>query len=167
MLLGSAATKELASDSELLIIQFLLQHRYAEAYNLAIRQGQKNDSMRYNIALCLHWSGNYEEAIKQLDAISQAPSLNTIQENQLGSDFKGIVEKQKQTSDYLHGMSESYIAHFPELFREAIIRLKTDCWIQLQDFAKVIATARPIQHRGYKNIIDALKTANSADDKRI
>jgi len=78
-----------------------------------------------------------------------------------------IKSKQNQTNDYLQGISELYINYFPALVHDAIVRLKTDCLLVLGNYAKVVAIATPIAHKGYKNITDALKLANSANDKRI
>jgi len=64
-------------------------------------------------------------------------------------------------------MTEAYIKNFPELASDAIVRLKTDCWLQLGNYEKVIAVATPIAHKGYRNITDALLIANTSNDKRI
>jgi tetratricopeptide (TPR) repeat protein len=168
MLLGSTANNNgNFPGAESLIIQLILQQRYAEAYELLINQQPSPTSALYNMALCLHWSGNYQEALNRLESIklvSQVSNENRLNTNTV---YKEIKSKQNQTDDYLHGISEVYIKSFPASAHDAIIRLKTDCWLHLGNYTKVIAMATPIAHKGYKNISEALKVANTAHDKRI
>jgi len=167
MLLGSTANNETSPDTELLVIQLILQQRYAEAYELLNNQHSTQTWVLYNTALCLHWSGNYQEALSQLDSVRLVPQVSTTNQLNANRHYKAIRSKQNQTDDYLQGISEAYLKSFPALFHDAIIRLKTDCWLQLGNYAKVLAVATPIAHKGYKNITDALKLADTANDQRI
>ncbi len=166
MLLGTTANN-ISPGTESLIIQLLLQQRYAEAYELLIGQQSAPTAALYNMALCLHWSGNYQEALSRLEKIQLAPQVSSANQLNTNSDYKGIKSKQNQTADYLQGITEVYIKNFPALVHDAIIRLKTDCWLQLGDYAKVMAIAQPIAHKNYKNITDALILADTAHGKRI
>lgn len=161
MLLGSTSSKETSPADESLIIQLLLQHRYAQVYELLLKQQSTTTSALYNMALCLHWAGNYQEALNRLESIRLGTNINTSTKPNSDSNYKTIISRQNQTDDYLQGMTEAFIKNFPDLATDSIIRLKTDCWLQLGNFAKVIAIATPIAHKGYRNITDALKLANN------
>ncbi|WP_374950165.1 hypothetical protein [Mucilaginibacter sp.] len=168
MLLGSTANNNGNSKgTESLVLQLISQQRYAEVYELLNDQQTTSTASLYNMALCLHWSGNYQEALNRLDIIRLAPQLNNENKLNANHDYKQIRNKQNSTDDYLQGISEAYIKSFPGLVYDAVIRLKTDCWLQLGNHPKVRAIATPIAHKGYKNITDALELANTADDKRI
>ena len=165
MLLGTTNKKDNIPVDESFIIQLILQQRYAQVYELLMNQQSTQPSSLYNIALCLHWSGNYQEALNRLDSIQLASHIGNNNNNNnnnlnVNSELKAITTKQNQTDDYLFGMSDAYIKSFPALANDAIVRLKTDCWLQLGNYAKVIAIATPIAHKGYKNITDALQLAS-------
>lgn len=167
MLLGTTANHDTFSGAESLTIQLLLQQRYAEAYELLSNQQPSPTAALYNMALCLHWSGNYQEALNRLERIQLAPNVSKGNQLNTDSNYQEIKSKQNQTDDHLHGISEVYIKNFPALVHDAIVRLKTDCWLQLGNYEKVITIATPIAHKGYKNITDALKLADAAHGKRI
>jgi hypothetical protein len=167
MLLGSTANHNASPDTESLIIQLLLQQRYAEVWELLTNQQPLQTSSLFNMALCLHWAGNYQEALGKLESIQLAIPMRSGNPLNTDNNYKLIKSKQNQTNDYLQGISESYIKSFPTLAQDAIVRLKTDCWLQLGNFAKVIAMATPIVHKGYKDITDSLKLAETANDRRI
>ncbi|AMR34008.1 hypothetical protein A0256_22435 [Mucilaginibacter sp. PAMC 26640] len=162
MLLGSTSNNDTSPGTELLVLQLILQQRYAEVYQLLNKQQSPQASTLYNMALCLHWSGNYQGALNRLENIRLAQQVNGISQLNTNSDYQEIRNRQNQTDDYLHGMSEAYIQSFPVLVSDAILRLKTDCWLQLGNYAKVIAVATPIAHKGYKNITEALKLAETS-----
>jgi hypothetical protein len=166
MLLGTTAHRESATGSESFILQLLLQHRYAEAYELLVNQPTQTAAL-YNIAICLHWSGDYQEALNRLESIQLGPHMGSVNQVNTQSFHKPIRTRQNQTDDYLQGISEAYIKSFPALFHDAIIRLKTECWLKLGNYEKVVAVSTPIAHKGYKNITDALKLADTAHDTRI
>jgi hypothetical protein len=167
MLLGSTTNNNTSSDTELLILQLFLQQRYAEAYELLNNQQSTQTSVLYNKALCLHWSGNYQAALSQLDNIRLTSQLNTGNKLNANNNYEQIRSKQNETDDYLQGISEAYLKSFPASVHDAIVRLKTDCWLHLGNYANVVTVATPIAHKGYKNITDALKLADTANDKRI
>ena len=162
MLLGTTNKKDSFPVEESFIMQLLLQKRYAQVYELLMHQQSTQASSLYNMALCLHWSGNYEEALIRLENIRLSNQIGNHNKLTADSYLKAITIKQNQTDDYLHGMTEAYIKNFPELASDAIVRLKTDCWLQLGNYNKVIAIATPIAHKGYRNITDALQLANTA-----
>ncbi len=166
MLLRNTANHETAPASEAFVLQLLLQQRYAEAYELLVNYPASTFAL-YNMALCLRWSGDYQEALNRLEAIRLVPHTNSGNKPDAGRIYKQIRTRQNQTDDYLQGISEAYIKSFHALVHDAIVRLKTDCWLQLGNYAKVIAVATPIAHKGYKNITDALKLADTSNDQRI
>lgn len=164
MLLGSTNTGQQYANEEAFIIQLLGQKRYAEAYVLLQREAPNEPSTQYNIALCHYWAANYQEALTSLDK-AQSAMVNTsikgesnIPNSQL---YNLIRQQQNQLDDHLHAISKNYVVMFTSLTRDTIIRLKTDCWLQLGDFSNVIKTATPIAHKNYSNIINALKLAQN------
>ena len=165
MLLGSTQNNNPSPDQELLTTQLLIQERYAEAYELLINRQSKTTTVLFNISLCLHWSGNYQGALAHLDLVNMEYA-QISQNRKTDSNFERIKAKQNQTDDYLQGISESYLKHFPTSVQDAIIRLKTNCWLNIGDFEKVIAVANPISHKGFKDIEDALAVAKQGIAKR-
>ena len=163
MLLGSTPQQNTnLPDTEPLVIQLLSQKRYAEVYELLNNQKSNSTAALYNLALCLEWSGRYQEALSKLESIQLAPQTSHSTQLNSSGDYLAIKTKQNQTADYLQGISEMYVKVFPVMVHDAIIRLKTDCWLQLGNYPKVIAIATPIAHKGYQNITDALKVASTA-----
>jgi len=167
MLLGSTVTKDTSTDTDPLVLELIFQRRYSEAYELLTIEKPASNASLYNMALCFHWSGNFQEALKALESIQLAPMVSSGNKFNANNDYQQIRSKQNQTDDYLQGVSNRYVKHFPALFHDAIVRLKTACWLKLGNYPKVVTTAQPIAHKGYKNIIDALKLAEIANDKRI
>lgn len=164
MLLGSTANNDTSAGTELLITHLMMQQRYAEAYEMLMNQQSTQTSVLYNLAICLYWSGNYQQALTRLESIRLAPQLNNGNKLSANNDLKMIKSKQNQSDDHLNGISEAYVRSFPALVHDAIVRLKTDCWLQLGNYAKVIAVASPIVPKGYQNITDALNLAAKAND---
>ena len=165
MLLGSTANHGSPQDHEQIIIQLMLQDRYSEAYHLLSSEREMPTSSLYNLARCLHWSGNYQGALSKLESIRLSSQLTDGNDLNTDSDHSAMKQKQRQFHDHLHGISEAYVKLFPSLVHDAVIRLKTDCWLALENYPKVIAVATPIAHKGYKNITDALNLAKTANDK--
>jgi hypothetical protein len=164
MLLGSTPSNVNHSpEVETLILQLMMQQRYAEVYELLIHQ--QSTSALYNMSLCLYWTDNFQGALSHLERIQLNPEVKIANSITANTEYKGIKDKQNQTADYLHGMSEAYIQTFPSIVHDAIIRLKIDCWLHLGNYAKVIAAGMPIAHKGYKNITDALNLANKTNEK--
>jgi|GEM_PF-2412573 len=162
MISPSPSDNESSQETELLIIQMMLQQRYKETYELLSTQKSTQSAALYNTALCLHWSENYQDALTRLDSIRLTLQINNFSQSIANSDYHGIIKKQNQTDDFLNGMSEAYIKHFPVLAHDAVVRLKVDCWLKLGNFPKVIAIATPIAHKGYRDITDALKLADTS-----
>jgi len=149
MLLGSTTNNQSQPNSQSLVIQLLLQKRYAEAYDCLIGQQPLQNAALYNMALCLHWAGNYESALSKLENIQLAPQLYNGNKLNGNGEYVEIRNKQNETNDYLHGLTEVYIKAFPSLAHDAVIRLKTDCWLKLRNYDKVRAIATPIASKGY------------------
>jgi len=162
MLLGTTPAKNNPPDTEVLVIHLIMQNRYAQAYEMLTAQKAVSASGLYNTALCLHWGGSYHEALNRLESIRLSPQVNNSSRLEGNREYMQIRNKQNQTSDYLQGISETYIQAFPVLASDDIIRLKTDCWLQLEDYAKVIAIATPIASKGYSDITTALNIANTS-----
>lgn len=118
MLLGTKARHETAPVSESFILQLLVQYRYAEAYELLISQPTSTSAL-FNIAICLHWSGDYQEALDRLESIQVVSQMSSRNQLNTTSIYKQIKNKQNQTDDYLQGISETYIKIFPDLFHDA------------------------------------------------
>lgn len=167
MLLGNKPNHDTIPASESLVIQLMLQQRYAQAYELLLAQQTHQPSAVYNMALCLHWSGNFQEALTRLESIQPVQQMSSINKVNANSDLKEIINKQNLTDDYLHAISDAYVKSFPSAASDAIVRLKTDCWLQLGNYAQVIAVAAPIAHKGYRNITEALQIANTKKDNGI
>lgn len=167
MLLGTNPSKNIPDDTEPLVIQLILQQRYAQAYELLASHKPTSASGYYNIALCLYWGGSYHEALNNLANIRLAPQVSNNNTPESNKEYMQIKDKQNKTNDYLQGLSEAYIQAFPVIAGDDIIRLKTDCWLQLGDYAKVVAIATPISHKGYDNITKALHIANTTKNERI
>jgi len=167
MLLGSNSNVDNSIGTELLVTQLMMQQRYAEAYELLMNQQPTSTSVLYNLAICLHWSGNYQQALTRLENIRLLPQLNNANKLSTNNDLQVIRGKQNQTDDHLQGITEAYVKSFPPVVNDAIVRLKTDCWLQLGNYNKVIAISTPIAYKGYKNITDALTLANTVNGQRI
>lgn len=170
MLLGSTHTREAYAQEEALIIDLISQMRYAEAYMLLKKEAPYEPSTQYNLALCHYWAGNYQEALMCLDkaqtALPRTTSSSTLQNDQF---YNVIREKQNQHDDHLKPISKKFVSLFGVITNDAIIRLKTDSWLQLGNFSKVIEIATPIAFKNYKNIADALQVATNrnSNEQRI
>lgn len=145
---------------ELLIINLIGQGRYAEAYMLLKTETPQRPAGMFNLAVCFYWLGSYRETLVCLD---KARMLMPIDQGgiRLNSDnfYKAIREKQNLADEYKLPITSKYIALFGGLAKDNITRLKTDCWLQLEVYQKVIEVATPIAHKNYKNIDDALQIA--------
>ena len=110
---------------------------------------------------------NYQEALHRLELIQVERKLSNETKFSNDTAYSKISMMQNQTDDYLQWITESYITQFPASFNDAIVRLKTNCWLQLGNFAKVITTATPLARKGFKDIDDALQLANANNDNKI
>lgn len=163
MLLGSADTRQQQYPHEELLISHLISEcRYAEAYLLLQREQSDLPATQFNLALCYYYAGNYQQSLIHLDkakAVLLPVRINTnLRDDQF---YKAIRQQQNQLNDHLQAVTKKYIDNFGDLFRDAIIRIQADCWLKLQNFAKVIEIAAPIAAKGYKNINDALQIAKN------
>ncbi|CAM3823563.1 tetratricopeptide repeat protein [Mucilaginibacter galii] len=170
MLLGSTDTRQTYAQEEALIIDLIGQMRYAEAYLLLKKELPHEPSTQYNLALCHYWAGNYQEALICLDKAKTALPRNAGDPMLQNDQFYSVMsQKQNQQEEYLKPISKKFTNLFGVSTNDAIIRLKTDCWLQLGNFSKVIEIATPIASKNYKNIADALQVATNrnTDEQRI
>lgn len=162
MLLGSADTRHQYPDEGNFIIQLLAQSRFAEAYVLLKKESPNEPTTQFNLALCYFKTRNYTEALACLDkAQSVLPTGNYNNNLQADQFYTALRKLQNQQADHLQGITKKYITFFNEQARDAIIRLQTDCWLQLGNFNKVIEIASPIAHKNYLNIANALSMAKN------
>ncbi|MBE9585132.1 hypothetical protein IM792_11785 [Mucilaginibacter sp. JRF] len=162
MLLGSTQTNTATNTDEVLITHLLTQGRYAEAYALLKRAPTNEASTWYNLALCCYWLNNYRQTIMCLDhAQAQLPVTNNRGVQHTDELHKALSDKQNQTNDHLQSISKKYVAQFTGEVHDAIVRLKTDCWLLLGEYARVIELASPIAYKNYRNVNDALQIAKN------
>ncbi|EHQ24857.1 hypothetical protein [Mucilaginibacter paludis] len=163
MLLGSTDTRQQQHhNEEALIIQLLSQSRYAEAYLLLQNEPPNIPSTQYNLALCHYWAGNYREALICLDKARVALPTGNKHPYALNNQFyTAILRQQNKLDDHRQAITKGYVSLFSVWVHDSIIRLQTDCWLQLGDFSKVIEVAAPIAHKNYQNVADALQKAKN------
>jgi tetratricopeptide (TPR) repeat protein len=160
MLLSSSNTHQQHASEEAFIIQLIGQQRYAEAYILLKKEPPSEPSVQYNLALCHYWAQNYQEALLSLDKIMI--NLPAGYKDAPHDPFYAIIrERQNQEDEHLQAISKKHVTFFGLLVKDAIVRLKVDCWLQLGNFPKVIEIAMPIATRNYKNIVSAIQTAKN------
>jgi len=161
MLLRSTDTHQLYGHEEALISLLITQSRYAEAYVLLQKETPGEPATQYNLALCHYWAGNYREALACLDKAQMSLPANSSPDNFRADQFyTAIRQRQNQLDDHRQGINKRYITLFGALVKDAIVRLKTDCWLQLGNYDQVKVVAAPLAHKNYKNITEALQAAN-------
>ncbi|MCC8409182.1 hypothetical protein LJ707_09580 [Mucilaginibacter sp. UR6-1] len=162
MLLGSTQNNTANNADEVLIADLIRQGRYAEAYVLLKRAPTDEAATWYNLALCLYWLNNYRQTIMCLDhAQAQLPVHNNSMAQHTDEVHKALTNKQNQTNDHLQSISKKYVAQFTGLVYDAILRLKTDCWLLLGEYSRVIELASPLAYKNYRNVNDALQIAKN------
>ncbi len=161
MLHASGSLNNTAHTSEdLFISQLIQQARYVEAYSLLIRERQESVTTLFNMALCHFMVGDYSLAVSFLDKTSQfLPRPSMLGNAQHSPQQRSLTQWQSQGSSYLQPISQKYIQFFADAVSDNILRLKIDCLLELGDFQKLISTASPIEHKGFKNVNDALARA--------
>jgi len=167
MLLGSNAsanpvTKDQSIKSEIeLIAQLISQSRYAEAYQLLKAEVPDRTTTQYDLALCFCWIGSYREALMCLDKAQLFMPVMTVGKTNPSTDsfYKAIREKQNGLDDHRNPITQKNIELTTQMVADGIVRLKTDCWLQLGEYARVIDIATPIAHKDYLNITKALTIA--------
>lgn len=161
MLLGSERNSSSTPThlNENLVVLLLNQGRYAEAYTILNQDAASGITVFFNLALCHFWAEDYDEALHCLDRIEPLAKWREGDNIVQDAAYHKIEIKQRGTNDHLEGLSNDYLKLFGVKVRDHLIRLKTDCWIALGNYSKVIETATPIEHKGYLNIVYALKTA--------
>lgn len=162
MLLGANNTHQQQNSEEAIIVQLINQGRYTEAYGLLLKEPPGTAVTQFNMALCLYWVQNYSAALQCLDKAAMAlQSMANASAQPPDAAYQSIINKQNQTNDHLLAVDKKYLLLFGNRFRDAIVRFKTDCWLQLNEWSRVIETATPVQHKKYGNITHALQTAQN------
>ncbi len=161
MLLGTSNNNTHQQRSEAEFIAILIgQNRYAEAYVLLKAESVELVTTQYNLALCHYFAGNYREALLCLDKAQMLLQPDTPKTNlHIDGFYKAIRERQNQVDDHHRPIIQRHVALTAHDVADGIIRLKTDCWLQLGDYARVIDTAARLAYKNYANITAALSTA--------
>ncbi|MDT3405587.1 hypothetical protein [Mucilaginibacter terrae] len=162
MLLGANNTHQQHNSEEAFIVQLINHERYTEAYGLLLKEQPGNPATYFNTALCLYWVQNYSAALQFLDKADMAlQGMANLSAQPPDAVYQSIINKQNQTNDHFIPVDKKYVLLFGNRFRDAIVRLKTDCWLQLNEWGRVIETATPLRHKNYGNITYALQTAQN------
>jgi len=159
MLLGATKTTIEHKPDEEFIVQLMLQSRFAEAYLLLKQSPQNHASTAFNLAICVFHAKNYQQAIIHLQHAWQNIPQNLNPKPLPDHIAQNLISLQKETEDYLRPLNEKYTSAFGEIFRDHIIRLQTDCWLLLENWQKTVETAKPIEHKNYRNVLNALRIA--------
>ncbi|WDF53937.1 hypothetical protein [Mucilaginibacter sp. KACC 22063] len=162
MLLGSnQAFKNTPIKSETeLIAQLIGQSRFSEAYLLLKSEASDKTETQYNLALCYYWIANYREALICLDKAHLFMPVNHSKTNPVNDSFyKALREKQNDLDDHLLPITHKHVELTYPMVADGIVRLKTDCWLKLGEYQKVIDIATPIAYKGFKNINEAISIA--------
>lgn len=148
------------SSEEELICRLIDAGCFADAYLLLQAEQPDLPATQFNLALCYYSVECYKEA---LACAEKARVLLPVFQSKPNRDndvwYKTMRDNQNQLSNYKQALSSRYIELLPILVADAIVRLKTDCWLQLKDYARVIETATPIAYKNYLNITEALNVA--------
>lgn len=147
-----------------LVFGLILTGRYAEAYTLLTGGGDKlNDpGLLYNLSLCLFYAERYREAIIRLDEANRKMESG-LKYSSLPVDVVHNVlrEKQCETDCYRQPLPEGYADRFAGLFKDSIIRLKVDCYVNMEEWDSVLSLGITIQGKHYANITRAIVLAKS------
>ncbi|MVN91933.1 hypothetical protein [Mucilaginibacter aquatilis] len=164
MLLGANNSQIQQQSQEDFIVRLIDKGRFSEAYQLLKTEPDHITSTHFNTALCLFGSKNYKDALISLDralaTLQNKPSLH----HQTDANYQSIVNAQNQTDDHLIAVDTKYVSLFTERFKDAVVRLKTDCWLELGEWNRVVETASHIQFKKYRNIDNALQIAHNILD---
>ncbi len=162
MLLGADnnLNKTRGNSEEELICQMINTRCFADAYLLLQAEPPDLPATQYNLALCYYSAAYYKEALASAE---KARVLLPVFQSKPNRDndvwYKTMRDNQNQLDDYKQALSARGIDLLPIQVADAIVRLKTDCWLQLKDYARVIETATPIAYKNYLNITEALNVA--------
>lgn len=161
MLLASTHKTSTQKTEDVFIAHLLDQDRFAEAYQLIKKENADLPATQYNLALCYCQVGDYREALMCLDKAQMLLATGNLKTNaEIDSLYKALSAHQNRLDTHKRAVTHQYIALYGILFNDAITRLKIDCWLQLEDYARVIDTATPIAYKNYHNISEALAIAN-------
>ncbi|MCD8739154.1 hypothetical protein LT679_00955 [Mucilaginibacter roseus] len=164
MLLGADnSSNKIRQNSEgELICQLINAACFADAYLLLQAEPPDWPATQYNLALCYYSAAHYHEA---LACVEKARMLLPVFQSKLNRDndsfYKTMRGKQNQLDDYKQALNAKRIELLPVQVADAIVRLKTDCWLQLKDYARVIEAATPMAYKNYLNITEALNVARN------
>lgn len=161
MLLGATQENKRNSESDDETIAFLFgQSCYSDAYRLLKNEPSNNVVTQYNLALCFYWIGNYQEALTSLDkAMVYLPAHQSKTNFGIDNFYEAMLEKQNQSDDHHLAITQKIVSLMLDKVADGITRLKTDCWLNLENYAKVIEVATPLAFKNYRNITYALAIA--------
>lgn len=162
MLLGSNQAAQSPNGTSLhgFIARLINQSLYADAYVLLIKEAREQTVTQYNLALCFYHTGSYTEALLCLDKAQAYLPVNPNKNYPVTDAFHtAMLEDQHQLNDHLFALTAKHVQLLPQKIADSIIRLKTDCWMQLGNYAKVIEIATPVAYKQYGNITEALAVA--------
>lgn len=139
--------------------QLIEKQQYEEAWIRMDTLERESIPLLYNRALCLRDAEQYESVIPLLDRASALliPYERTPIPGETQT-LKVIREKQKDRETYLYPITFRYVDLFPHQLRDSILRFMTDTYLALGNKPKIREIATPLQSKGYRNIIEALKT---------
>ena len=161
-LLGSTYENSAQGNEDEFIAQLLQQNKYVEASELLRKESAEEPSTLFNMALCHYWVEQFQETLLYLhQAQLRLPAsirASGLSNNPLSTT---LGTKQNRSDGYTQPITKKYVTLFAPLVAEAIIRLKTDCWLRLGNYAKVIEIATPLANKNYKNINEALQVAQN------
>ncbi|PAW94734.1 hypothetical protein CKK33_15010 [Mucilaginibacter sp. MD40] len=162
MLLGSNQAVQNRSSTAVqdFIEQLIGRSQYAEAYALLIQEPADQTVTQYNLALCFYTAGYFNEALMCLDKAQAYLPVNQNNKNAINNGFyKALLDNQNQLNNHFFAITDKHLQLLPQKVTDGIIRLKTDCWMQLGNYAKILETATPIAYKQYRNVTEALAVA--------
>ncbi|OOQ59418.1 hypothetical protein [Mucilaginibacter pedocola] len=168
MLLSAEKQSSTAAEKseEELIAQLITQQRFADAYLLLQKEAADSTVTQYNLSLCYYSAGKYREAILSLDKAQQLFPVNAGQTKPFADSFyTAMLAQQNQLDRHYQPISQKYINLMAPVVADAIIRLKTDCWLQMGHYNKVVELATPLAYKNYRNISEALAIAKQNLEK--
>lgn len=167
MLLGANnnLSKTRGNSEEELICRLIDTRCFADAYLLLQAEPPDLPATQFNLALCYYSAEYYKEALASAEKARVLLPVFQSKPNQANDVwYKTMRDNQNQLNNYKQALTARHIELLPVRVADAIVRLKTDCWLQLKDYARVIETATPIAYKNYLNITEALNVARKTAD---
>ena len=146
-------------DMDIEIVRLISSHQYAEAYQMLSNQLTPTISNLYNMALCMFEGKAYVECLDKLEETytKLQPFMSyAIQGDEISV---AIQKSQRNNSTYLNPVTDYYVSRFPCTLKSSIYRLRIDCYKEMGMWNEVIQTAELLEHKDYKNVVEALAHA--------